>query len=50
MNMMSRTQNERLDKERLVVVGNGMVGQRFCEKLVELDVDPARPWPLVAPW
>ncbi len=26
-------------RRTVVVVGNGMVGQRFCEKLVELDVD-----------
>ena len=25
------------DRETVVVVGNGMVGHRFCEKLVELD-------------
>lgn len=25
------------DRETVVVVGNGMVGQRFCERLVELD-------------
>ena len=27
------------DRETVVVIGNGMVGQRFCEKLVEFDVD-----------
>src|SRR4051812_28320858 len=27
------------EKKRVVVVGNGMVGQRFMEKLIGLDVD-----------
>jgi nitrite reductase (NADH) large subunit len=34
--------NEHTSNERtrtLIVVGNGMVGHRFCEKLVELDTD-----------
>jgi nitrite reductase (NADH) large subunit len=26
-------------KERIIVVGNGMVGYKFCERLVEKDVD-----------
>src|SRR5262245_4025052 len=30
---------------RLVVIGNGMVGQRFCERLVQCDTD--RRWRLV---
>jgi len=27
------------DKKRVVVIGNGMVGQRFMENLIDLDVD-----------
>lgn len=27
------------DRKTIIVVGNGMVGHRFCERLVELDVD-----------
>ncbi|TWT58096.1 Nitrite reductase [NAD(P)H] [Thalassoglobus neptunius] len=27
------------EKQTIVVVGNGMVGLRFCEKLIEFDVD-----------
>jgi NAD(P)H-nitrite reductase large subunit len=26
-------------QKTVVVIGNGMVGHKFCEKLVELDVD-----------
>ena len=26
------------DRKTVVVIGNGMVGQRFCEKLVEFDI------------
>src|SRR3954463_10212271 len=26
-------------RKTIVVIGNGMVGQRFCEKLVEFDAD-----------
>jgi nitrite reductase (NADH) large subunit len=25
-------------KKTIVVIGNGMVGHRFCEKLIEFDV------------
>src|SRR5262245_47168647 len=35
----------RCDRLRLVVVGNGMVGQRFCEQLVAHDAD--RRWRVV---
>jgi len=28
-----------LDRRNVVVIGNGMVGQRFCEKLIEFDQD-----------
>lgn len=28
-----------IPRRRIVVVGNGMVGHRFCERLIELDVD-----------
>ena len=32
--------NRRIDnRKRIVVIGNGMVGHRFCEKLVEFDDD-----------
>ncbi len=31
------TNNHSPDRETIVVVGNGMVGQRFCERLVEFD-------------
>lgn len=30
--------NDHHDKKTIVVIGNGMVGHRFCEKLVEFDV------------
>lgn len=30
---------ENTPRETVVVVGNGMVGQRFCERLVEFDID-----------
>src|SRR5829696_587843 len=29
--------NQTNDKKTIVVIGNGMVGHRFCEKLVEFD-------------
>ena len=35
--MDSRSTNS--PRKRVVVVGNGMVGHRFCERLVEFDVD-----------
>src|SRR5262245_24669033 len=35
--MMSGARNEMSGQKTVVVIGNGMVGQRFCEKLVELD-------------
>ncbi len=38
-NVSSATQA--IARKTVVVVGNGMVGQRFCEKLVELDADRA---------
>ena len=34
---MSENHNESNQKKTVVVIGNGMVGQRFCEKLVERD-------------
>ena len=27
------------ERRTIVVIGNGMVGHRFCEKLTELDTD-----------
>src|SRR5436853_610593 len=35
---MSGAKNGLSPQKTVVVIGNGMVGQRFCEKLVELDV------------
>lgn len=35
----SRTDCPAADPRTVVVIGNGMVGQRFCEKLVEFDSD-----------
>src|SRR5215471_5050355 len=35
---MSRARNGASQQKTVVVIGNGMVGQRFCEKLVEYDV------------
>src|SRR5438105_11424443 len=35
---MSATSYGSSQQKTVVVIGNGMVGQRFCEKLVELDV------------
>jgi hypothetical protein len=39
----SRTQSSKLfmaeDKKRVVVIGNGMVGQRFMENMIDLDKD-----------
>lgn len=32
-------QSQSPDRQTIVVVGNGMVGHRFCERMVELDVD-----------
>jgi nitrite reductase (NADH) large subunit len=37
--MIAPSQNIRDDRQTVVVIGNGMVGQRFCERLVEFDVD-----------
>src|SRR5438046_9378381 len=34
-----------LNRRTVVVVGNGMVGQRFCERLVEFDRE--REWQIV---
>ncbi|MBX7166277.1 MAG: nitrite reductase large subunit NirB [Pirellulales bacterium] len=31
--------NETFDRPAVVVIGNGMVGQRFCERLVEFDCE-----------
>lgn len=31
--------NESRERKTVVVIGNGMVGHRFCEKLVEFDTD-----------
>ena len=27
------------EQKSIVVIGNGMVGHKFCEKLLEMDVD-----------
>ena len=35
---MSDQNNGSARKRNVVVIGNGMVGQRFCEKLVEFDI------------
>jgi len=35
------TSGQQADRKTVVVVGNGMVGQRFCEKLVEFDAAEA---------
>src|SRR5499426_2174151 len=35
---MSRGRHGASQQKTVVVIGNGMVGQRFCEKLVEYDV------------
>src|ERR1043165_238771 len=32
-------------QKTVVVIGNGMVGHRFCERLIEMDVD--RAWKIV---
>ena len=38
--MTNSEANEKMTKKRnIVVIGNGMVGQRFCEKLVEFDTE-----------
>ena len=34
-----KTTNPRDERRNIVVIGNGMVGQRFCEQLVERDAD-----------
>ena len=34
-----RATNDESDKKRVVVIGNGMVGQRFMENLIDLDTD-----------
>ncbi|HJQ78839.1 MAG TPA: FAD-dependent oxidoreductase, partial [Lacipirellulaceae bacterium] len=36
---MSKTYQSVSPRQNIVVIGNGMVGQRFCERLVELDVE-----------
>jgi nitrite reductase (NADH) large subunit len=36
--MLTTPQSEP-ERQNVVVIGNGMVGQRFCEKLVEFDTD-----------
>src|ERR1700759_1555248 len=33
------TQNSSSAPQTIVVIGNGMVGHRFCEKLVEFDTE-----------
>ena len=35
---MSGARNGSSRQKTVVVIGNGMVGQRFCEKLVEYDM------------
>ena len=35
---MTQHSNARMH-ETIVVIGNGMVGHRFCEKLIELDAE-----------
>src|SRR3990172_7167903 len=35
--MMIATHHAREKRQNVVVIGNGMVGQRFCERLVEFD-------------
>src|SRR5213593_2132314 len=35
---MNATRHGSNQQKTVAVIGNGMVGQRFCEKLVELDV------------
>ena len=36
---MSKPMSASTTKQTVVVIGNGMVGQRFCERLVEFDVE-----------
>jgi nitrite reductase (NADH) large subunit len=36
---MTTTPPQSPTRQNIVVIGNGMVGQRFCEKLVELDTE-----------
>ncbi len=36
---MSITHQPLPKRQNVVVIGNGMVGQRFCERLVEFDTD-----------
>jgi nitrite reductase (NADH) large subunit len=36
---MNCTTTSSLKRQNIVVVGNGMVGQRFCERLVEFDTE-----------
>eukprot|EP00986_Skeletonema_menzelii_P003444 scaffold1049_cov152-Skeletonema_menzelii.AAC.15 len=38
-NTQLRATNDESDKKRVVVIGNGMVGQRFMENLIDLDTD-----------
>ena len=38
-NTQLRATNDDSDKKRVVVIGNGMVGQRFMENLIDLDAD-----------
>jgi NAD(P)H-nitrite reductase large subunit len=38
-NTQLRATNGESDKKRVVVIGNGMVGQRFMENLIDLDTD-----------
>src|SRR5262245_45049831 len=42
---MSDSLRQNSSQRTVVVVGNGMVGQRFCEKLVEFD--GTREWQIV---
>ena len=36
---MMKTTDTRDRRRNIVVIGNGMVGQRFCEQLIERDTD-----------
>src|SRR6187455_689411 len=36
---MSHAMTSSTAKQTVVVIGNGMVGQRFCERLIEFDSD-----------
>jgi nitrite reductase (NADH) large subunit len=42
---MTADSSTNADRKTIVVIGNGMVGQRFCERLVEFD--PQREWKIV---